>query len=158
MELRGNRGLMGGQDLRGQGLGFGAPASGPPASSIITAVQQQDYSASVWLRRRDKLEHVSCGFCSWGLRNRWKEVEVMWRVENWSVGPPYHSYLRDANLSVTKYKSAIGSNGMTKPPNILRRFSYICHNILLWYLSVYVVFRGSENITLCCKCLDELSE
>uniref|UniRef100_A0A668SPN3 Uncharacterized protein n=1 Tax=Oreochromis aureus TaxID=47969 RepID=A0A668SPN3_OREAU len=28
-----------------------------PPSSIITAVQQQDYSASVWLRRRDKLEH-----------------------------------------------------------------------------------------------------
>uniref|UniRef100_A0A3P8RSD4 PLD phosphodiesterase domain-containing protein n=1 Tax=Amphiprion percula TaxID=161767 RepID=A0A3P8RSD4_AMPPE len=25
--------------------------------SVITAVQQQDYSASVWLRRRDKLEH-----------------------------------------------------------------------------------------------------
>uniref|UniRef100_UPI0037E7D587 inactive phospholipase D5-like n=1 Tax=Semicossyphus pulcher TaxID=241346 RepID=UPI0037E7D587 len=28
-----------------------------PASSLITAVRQQDYSASVWLRRRDKLEH-----------------------------------------------------------------------------------------------------
>uniref|UniRef100_A0A665X1Q2 PLD phosphodiesterase domain-containing protein n=1 Tax=Echeneis naucrates TaxID=173247 RepID=A0A665X1Q2_ECHNA len=57
MELRGIRGPMAGQDLKGQGLGFGAPASGIPASSIITAVQQQDYSASVWLRRRDKLEH-----------------------------------------------------------------------------------------------------
>lgn len=55
MELRGIRGPVGGQDLRG--LGFGIPATGIPASSIITAVQQQDYSASVWLRRRDKLEH-----------------------------------------------------------------------------------------------------
>uniref|UniRef100_A0A3B4YHU5 Phospholipase D family member 5 n=1 Tax=Seriola lalandi dorsalis TaxID=1841481 RepID=A0A3B4YHU5_SERLL len=36
---------------------FNLPSSGLPASSIITAVQQQDYSASVWLRRRDKLEH-----------------------------------------------------------------------------------------------------
>jgi len=59
MELRGTRGLISGHDLRGQGLGFGFPATGVPASSIITAVQQQDYSASVWLRRRDKLEHVS---------------------------------------------------------------------------------------------------
>uniref|UniRef100_A0A3Q1I884 PLD phosphodiesterase domain-containing protein n=1 Tax=Anabas testudineus TaxID=64144 RepID=A0A3Q1I884_ANATE len=57
MELRGIRGPMGGQDLKGQGLGFSITGSGIPASSIITAVQQQDYSASVWLRRRDKLEH-----------------------------------------------------------------------------------------------------
>uniref|UniRef100_A0AAV2JMN7 Uncharacterized protein n=1 Tax=Knipowitschia caucasica TaxID=637954 RepID=A0AAV2JMN7_KNICA len=41
-------------DHRGQGLGFGTPT----AVSIISAVQQQDYSASVWLRRRDKLEHL----------------------------------------------------------------------------------------------------
>lgn len=59
MELRGTRGIVGGQDTKGQGLGFGYPVTGIPASSIITAVQQQDYSASVWLRRRDKLEHVS---------------------------------------------------------------------------------------------------
>lgn len=59
MELRVVRGTMGGQDLKGPGLGFSIPGSGIPASSIITAVQQQDYSASVWLRRRDKLEHVS---------------------------------------------------------------------------------------------------
>ncbi|XP_040906132.1 inactive phospholipase D5-like [Toxotes jaculatrix] len=57
MELRGIRGPMSGQDLKGQGLGFGIQAPGIPTSSIITAVQQQDYSASVWLRRRDKLEH-----------------------------------------------------------------------------------------------------
>ncbi|KAL3971832.1 E3 ubiquitin-protein ligase [Sarotherodon galilaeus] len=57
MELRGTRGIVGGQDAKGQGLGFGYPVTGIPASSIITAVQQQDYSASVWLRRRDKLEH-----------------------------------------------------------------------------------------------------
>ncbi|XP_039994848.1 inactive phospholipase D5-like [Xiphias gladius] len=57
MDLRGTRGPMVGQDLKGQGLGFGILAQGIPASSIITAVQQQDYSASVWLRRRDKLEH-----------------------------------------------------------------------------------------------------
>uniref|UniRef100_A0A3Q3IDT4 PLD phosphodiesterase domain-containing protein n=1 Tax=Monopterus albus TaxID=43700 RepID=A0A3Q3IDT4_MONAL len=57
MELRGTRGPMGGQDVKGQGLGFGIPSTGITASSIITAVQQQDYSASVWLRRRDKLEH-----------------------------------------------------------------------------------------------------
>lgn len=48
MELRGTL------DTRGQGLGLGIPAS-----SIITAVQQKEYSAGVWLRRRDKLEHVS---------------------------------------------------------------------------------------------------
>lgn len=45
--------------MKGQGLGFGGP--GPTANAIITAVQQQDYSAGVWLRRRDKLEHVSPG-------------------------------------------------------------------------------------------------
>ncbi|XP_019126187.1 inactive phospholipase D5 isoform X1 [Larimichthys crocea] len=57
MELRGTRGSMGGSDLRGQGLGFNIPATATPVSSIITAVRQQDYSASVWLRRREKLEH-----------------------------------------------------------------------------------------------------
>ncbi|KAM9803683.1 inactive phospholipase D5-like [Neosynchiropus ocellatus] len=56
MELRGVRGpLSGGQDLRG--IGLVVPAAGTPASSLISAVQQQDYSASVWLRRREKLEH-----------------------------------------------------------------------------------------------------
>lgn len=45
--------------MKGQGSGFGGP--GPTANAIITAVQQQDYSAGVWLRRRDKLEHVSPG-------------------------------------------------------------------------------------------------
>ncbi|XP_061645492.1 inactive phospholipase D5-like isoform X1 [Phyllopteryx taeniolatus] len=50
MDLRGPRGPAVSQDLKGFGLGI-------PASSIISAVQQQDYSASVWLRRRDKLEH-----------------------------------------------------------------------------------------------------
>uniref|UniRef100_A0A673BAM0 Uncharacterized protein n=1 Tax=Sphaeramia orbicularis TaxID=375764 RepID=A0A673BAM0_9TELE len=57
MELRGIRGPMGGQDLKCQGLGFGIQTTGVATSSIISAVQQQDYSASVWLRRRDKLEH-----------------------------------------------------------------------------------------------------
>ncbi|XP_073338624.1 inactive phospholipase D5-like [Pagrus major] len=57
MELRGFRMSTGGQDLRGQGLGLGIPSAGAPVSSIITAVRQQDYSASVWLRRREKLEH-----------------------------------------------------------------------------------------------------
>ncbi|XP_029031715.1 inactive phospholipase D5-like [Betta splendens] len=57
MELRGLRGPTGGQDLKGQGLGFSMGGAALPASSIITAVQQQDYSASVWLRRREKLEH-----------------------------------------------------------------------------------------------------
>lgn len=76
MELRGTRGPTGGQDLRGQGLGFSLSATGMPASSIITAVRQQDYSASVWLRRRDKLEHVSFEYWSWGRRNRWKEAEM----------------------------------------------------------------------------------
>ncbi|XP_078144850.1 inactive phospholipase D5-like [Centroberyx gerrardi] len=56
MEVRGIRGAMGGLDLKGQGSGVG-PAAGAPAGSIFTAVQQQDYSASVWLRRKDKLEH-----------------------------------------------------------------------------------------------------
>ncbi|XP_070834511.1 inactive phospholipase D5-like isoform X1 [Chaetodon trifascialis] len=57
MELRGTRGSMGGQDLRSQGLGFSVPVSGTPVSSVITAVRQQDYLASVWLRRKEKLEH-----------------------------------------------------------------------------------------------------
>uniref|UniRef100_A0A3B3C051 PLD phosphodiesterase domain-containing protein n=1 Tax=Oryzias melastigma TaxID=30732 RepID=A0A3B3C051_ORYME len=51
------KGPTGGHDLKIQGSGFGFPIAGLPASSIITAVQQQDYSAGVWLRRRDKLEH-----------------------------------------------------------------------------------------------------
>lgn len=73
MELRGTRGPVGGQDLRGQGLGLSIPATVMPVNSIITAVRQQDYSAGVWLRRREKLEHVSSK--NWGLRNRWKEAE-----------------------------------------------------------------------------------
>ncbi|KAG2467950.1 PLD5 phospholipase, partial [Polypterus senegalus] len=28
-------------------------------NNVYCAVQQQDYTASVWLRRKDKLEHVS---------------------------------------------------------------------------------------------------
>ncbi|KAM3862549.1 inactive phospholipase D5-like [Diretmus argenteus] len=57
MEGRGYRGPVGGLDLKGQGIGMVGLASGLPTSSIFTAVQQQDYSASVWLRRKDKLEH-----------------------------------------------------------------------------------------------------
>lgn len=68
---------MGGQDSRGQGLGLGIPSAGAPVSSIITAVRQQDYSASVWLRRREKLEHVSSECWSLCLRNRWKEAETL---------------------------------------------------------------------------------
>lgn len=59
MDPRGTRGTLGGQELRGQGLGFGIPAGGMQLSSVISAVQQQDYLAGVWLRRRDRLEHVS---------------------------------------------------------------------------------------------------
>lgn len=33
-------------------------------SNFYSAVKQQDYSASVWLRRKDKLEHVSHFSCS----------------------------------------------------------------------------------------------
>uniref|UniRef100_A0A8C7YF58 PLD phosphodiesterase domain-containing protein n=1 Tax=Oryzias sinensis TaxID=183150 RepID=A0A8C7YF58_9TELE len=51
------KGPTGGHDLKSQGLGLSFPIAGLPASSIITAVQQQDYSAGVWLRRREKLEH-----------------------------------------------------------------------------------------------------
>ncbi|KAM3605555.1 uncharacterized protein V6R79_000693 [Siganus canaliculatus] len=47
---------MGGPALTGQGFGLSIPATGMPVNSIITAVRQQDYSASVWLRRREKLE------------------------------------------------------------------------------------------------------
>lgn len=54
MDLRGTRGALGGQELRGQGLGLGIQAGGTPLSSVISAVQQQDY-----LARRDRLEHVS---------------------------------------------------------------------------------------------------
>lgn len=60
MDLRGARGTLGGQELRGLGPGFGIQAGGAPLSSVISAVQQQDYLASVWLRRRDRLENVSC--------------------------------------------------------------------------------------------------
>ncbi|KAK1905422.1 Inactive phospholipase D5, partial [Dissostichus eleginoides] len=41
--------------MRGQGIGLGM--MGMPDRSLITAVQQKDYSAGVWLRRKDKLEH-----------------------------------------------------------------------------------------------------
>lgn len=60
MDLRGARGTLGGQELRGLGPGFGIQAGGAPLSAVISAVQQQDYLASVWLRRRDRLENVSC--------------------------------------------------------------------------------------------------
>ncbi|KAI9535620.1 hypothetical protein NQZ68_003174 [Dissostichus eleginoides] len=46
---------MAGLDMRGQGIGLGM--MGMPDRSLITAVQQKDYSAGVWLRRKDKLEH-----------------------------------------------------------------------------------------------------
>ncbi|KAK5854266.1 hypothetical protein PBY51_015351 [Eleginops maclovinus] len=68
---------MAGLDLRGQGLGLGMPVIGMPASSIITAVQHRDYSAGVWLRRKDKLEHVSSAYWSSGLRNRWWKAEML---------------------------------------------------------------------------------
>nr|XP_061794091.1 inactive phospholipase D5-like [Nerophis lumbriciformis] len=51
MDLRVPRGPAVSQDLKG--VAFGIPSAG----SVISSVQQQDYSASVWLRRRDKLEH-----------------------------------------------------------------------------------------------------
>ncbi|CAJ1067072.1 inactive phospholipase D5-like [Xyrichtys novacula] len=57
MDLRGSRGPAIGQDLRVQGLGLSISTSAMPVSSLISAVRQQDYSASVWLRRREKLEH-----------------------------------------------------------------------------------------------------
>uniref|UniRef100_A0A3Q3A1T6 Inactive phospholipase D5-like n=1 Tax=Kryptolebias marmoratus TaxID=37003 RepID=A0A3Q3A1T6_KRYMA len=57
MEQRRIRCPTGGHDMRGQTLGFGFQPPAVAASSIITAVQQQDYLASVWLRRREKLEH-----------------------------------------------------------------------------------------------------
>ncbi|KAG5855518.1 hypothetical protein ANANG_G00049880 [Anguilla anguilla] len=38
---------------------FPRPASFAGAS-VYSAVQQQDYSSGVWLRRRDKLEHRLC--------------------------------------------------------------------------------------------------
>lgn len=73
MELRGTRGSMGGQDLRVHGLGFSVQTTGTPVHSI-TAVRQQDYSASVWLRRREKLEHVSSEY--WSERQRRKGAEM----------------------------------------------------------------------------------
>ncbi|XP_056148155.1 inactive phospholipase D5-like [Lampris incognitus] len=57
MEMKGSRGLVGGLDQRGQGGHLGVAGPVLPTSSIYTAVQQQDYSAGVWLRRKEKLEH-----------------------------------------------------------------------------------------------------
>ena len=36
-----------------------APPLAPAGALVFSAVQQQDYTASVWLSKRDKLEHVS---------------------------------------------------------------------------------------------------
>lgn len=77
MDLRGARGTLGGQELRGQGMGLGIQASGAPLGSVISAVQQQDYLASVWLRRRDRLEHVSCF-------SHQCDVQEKLQVLNWS--------------------------------------------------------------------------
>ncbi|TNN63710.1 Inactive phospholipase D5 [Liparis tanakae] len=44
-------------EMRGHGSGFGMPTIGIPANSMITSVQQKEYSAGIWLRRKDKLEH-----------------------------------------------------------------------------------------------------
>ena len=66
---------MAGLDMRGQGLGLGM--MGMPDRSLITAVQQKDYTAGVWLRRKDKLEHVSSADWSGGLRNRWWKAEML---------------------------------------------------------------------------------
>ncbi|KAM6956214.1 inactive phospholipase D5 [Aplochiton taeniatus] len=61
MEVRSGRLPSGGLDLKGLGPGVTLVGSGAlggrPGSAVFTAVQQQDYSASVWLRRKDKLEH-----------------------------------------------------------------------------------------------------
>ncbi|CAB1460247.1 unnamed protein product [Pleuronectes platessa] len=78
--MRGSRGSMGGHDLRGQGLAFGVAAPGIAGSSAITAVQQQEYSAGIWLRRKDKLEHVveadELSFNMWSL-----EIDLVFAVK-----------------------------------------------------------------------------
>lgn len=49
-------------------------------ANFYSSVKQQDYSASVWLRRKDKLEHV-----------RTIRSQEPWRAARWSVG---HTALR----------------------------------------------------------------
>ncbi|CAL8254472.1 unnamed protein product [Lota lota] len=57
MEVRGGRGASrGGMDLRGPGgCGVGVTPPGAPVSSVYMGIHE--YSASVWLRRKEKLEH-----------------------------------------------------------------------------------------------------
>ncbi|XP_076016533.1 inactive phospholipase D5 [Genypterus blacodes] len=57
MDVRGTRGPRGNQDQRSQGLGFGGSTTGVLSTPLVSTGQQQGYSASVWLSRRDKLEH-----------------------------------------------------------------------------------------------------
>lgn len=45
---------------------FSAPLA-RPGSSIFSAVQQQDYSAMIWLKRRDRMERVRLTFNDWPL-------------------------------------------------------------------------------------------
>ncbi|XP_068597743.1 inactive phospholipase D5-like [Brachionichthys hirsutus] len=48
---------MGGPEVRGQRSVVSIQATGTPVNSIIAAVQQKEYSASIWLHRREKPEH-----------------------------------------------------------------------------------------------------
>ncbi|KYO23830.1 inactive phospholipase D5-like [Alligator mississippiensis] len=45
-----------------------SPSLARAGPNFYSTVKQQDYSASVWLRRKDKLEHVSN--CPLQLRNK----------------------------------------------------------------------------------------
>lgn len=45
---------------------FSAPLA-RPGSTIFSTVQQQDYSAMIWLKRRDRLERVRLTFNDWPL-------------------------------------------------------------------------------------------
>lgn len=95
MELRGTRGSTSSQDPRGQPIGFSIATTGTPVSSIITAVRQQDYSASVWLRRREKLEHVS-----WISRTRLFRITI-WRKRQMKL--KWNAAVK--NTVLTKYET-----------------------------------------------------
>ncbi|KAL7841797.1 hypothetical protein SRHO_G00254880 [Serrasalmus rhombeus] len=42
-----------------------APTAARPAASVYSTVQQQDYLASVWLSKKEKLEHVTVFEAEW---------------------------------------------------------------------------------------------
>lgn len=137
MELRGTRGSTSSQDPRCQPIGFSIATTGTPVSSIITAVRQQDYSASVWLRRREKLEHVS-----WISRTRLFRISI-WRKRQMKL--KWNAAVK--NTVLTKYETLtlIGNATIAKYVDVYMLPLTCCHLWSVTFMHFSQVEAGSQH-------------